>query len=365
MKPQEYLKRNLKEVVLSLPEPHAVDTIDSVGLGGVFLNRSEAFYLPSPRVMDAISKQRSLVNRYPDGMCVSLRHKLTDYVGHGITPEQIIIGNGSDGLIELLVKTFVAPQDEVIVPEPSFFVYDHGVWLMGGNLITDGRVGAAGGFQIDTDRLLESVTERTRLIFLANPNNPTGTTIDRAAIETILREAKCMVVVDECYFEMYGKTVIDLIDTYGNLIILRSLSKSFALAGLRVGYCLSNAEVISALNRADQTFPVNRFAQAGAFAALEDVEYMRANVAEVQRLRTILAEELSALGFRVYPSAANFLLVNWGQVFSTNPATMLEKQRIYVADFHEKQKLETCFRVAIGTLEENRILVEALRQALV
>ena len=361
MKSQNYLKKNLRKNILSLPEPHpSIYYTDQVEGADIFLNRSEAFFPPSPKVVEALSENASLANRYPDSACTALRHKLAQYVETGMTPEQIIVGNGSDGLIELLVKTFVNPQEEVIVPAPSFFVYVHATQLMGGNLVEQGRTGAAEGFEIDTDEVLKNVTDDTRLIFLANPNNPTGNTIDRTKIETILREVECMVVLDECYYEVSGETVLDLVETYGNLIILRSLSKGFGLAGLRVGYCISNREIISFLNRADQTFPVNRFALVAAEAALEDLAYRDACIAELKSERSALVKGLSALGFHVYPSAANFLLVNWGQTLSTNPVTRLQEARVFVADFHSKPGLEHCFRTGVSNSVENQTFLDAL-----
>ena len=291
MNPHDFLKKNLRRNILSLPEPHpSIYYTDQVEGEDIFLNRSEAFFPPSPKVVEALSEHANLANRYPDSACTALRHKLAQYVETGITPENIIIGNGSDGLIELLVKTFVNPQEEVIIPAPSFFVYVHATQLMGGTLVEGGRTGASEGFDIDTYALLDSVTDDTRLIFLANPNNPTGNTVDRTELETILREVACMVVVDECYYEVSGETVLDLVETHGNLIILRSLSKAFGLAGLRVGYCISNREIISYLNRADQTFPVNRFALVAAETALEDLAYRDACIAELKSQRTCLSE---------------------------------------------------------------------------
>jgi histidinol-phosphate aminotransferase len=361
MNPHDFLKKNLRRNILSLPEPHpSIYYTDQVEGEDIFLNRSEAFFPPSPKVVEALSGHANLANRYPDSACTALRHKLAQYVETGITPENIIIGNGSDGLIELLVKTFVNPQEEVIIPAPSFFVYVHATQLMGGTLVEGGRTGASEGFDIDTYALLDSVTDDTRLIFLANPNNPTGNTVDRTELETILRAVECMVVVDECYYEVSGETVLDLVETHGNLIILRSLSKAFGLAGLRVGYCISNREIISYLNRADQTFPVNRFALVAAETALEDLAYRDACITELKSQRTALENALSALGFHVYPSAANFLLVNWGQTLSVNPVAQLQEARVFVADFHSKPGLANCFRTAVGNSVENRMFLDAL-----
>jgi histidinol-phosphate aminotransferase len=169
-----------------------------------------------------------------------------------------------------------------------------------------------------------------------------------------------MVVVDECYYEICGKTVVDLIHEFSNLVVLRSLSKSFALAGLRVGYCISNADVIAFLQRGDQTFTVNRLALIAAESALEDLEYMQRNIAETQRERDILGKGFSELGFLVYPSEANFLLINWEQVSSSNPVDRLKERKIFVSDFHGKQGLQACFRTAVGSPEENRALLHTV-----
>lgn len=346
----------------------AIRTLTSKSAGpakddqAIRLDKGELPYPPSPRVVDAIAKAASTCNRYPAVLGGVLRDKLATYTG--AKPEQIILSNGSDDLIELIIKVFVQPGQQVLLPIPTFFVYGHATQVMGGVPVLVQR---SPDFGLDVEAIVAKVTSDTKVLYIANPNNPTANLVARDTLIEVLNRVNCMVVVDECYFELCQTTIADLVDTYPNLIVLRSLSKSFGLAGLRIGYAIANAPVVDYLYRAAQLFPVNKVAIAAGIAALEDQTYIQANIQRVLAEKPQLQQSISALGFKVYPSDTNFLLVDTQplKLPSNLLVKALQDQNIWVADFGSKPGLaDHYFRTAIGTPNENQALLKGLATVL-
>jgi histidinol-phosphate aminotransferase len=323
------------------------------------LDKGELPYPPSPKVIEAIAQAAGGINRYPETLGGSLRPSLAQYTGKSI--EQIVIGNGSDDLIELIIKVFVQPQEEVLLPIPTFFVYEFATKVCGGIPV---RVKRTESFDLDVDEVINKISDRTKVIFIANPNNPTANLISRQSLVAILEKAHCIVVVDECYYEFSRETVADLVDDFSNLIVLRSLSKSFGLAGLRIGYAIAQAPIIDYLYRAAQLFPVNQLAIAAANAALNDLDYVKANIQKIEQSKHYLTTELQKLGFNVYPSTTNFLFIGTQGlgITSAELVQFLQQQRIWVADFGLKQGLDAHhFRTAIGTEQDNCHFLSTLK----
>ncbi|MGD1913135.1 MAG: histidinol-phosphate transaminase [Rivularia sp. (in: cyanobacteria)] len=328
----------------------------------IYLDRNELPLPPSPHVIQAIADTAATVNRYPDTLGEPLRKVLAEYAG--VSEKEIIIGNGSDDLIELVAKVFIAPQKEVLIPNPTFLVYSLVTQIMGGNPIVIKRTD---NFDLNIQEIIDKVTLATKVIFIANPNNPTGNLVDRDDILKIVNSVDCLVVVDECYYEMSQETVADLVNQYDNLLVLRSFSKSFGLAGLRLGYGMANEKLIDYLYRATQIFPVNRLALAAGIAALEDLDYVYANVKRICIERENLRQNLVKMGFTVYPSVTNFLFVNTKPlgILSSKLVQALRNQNIWVKDFGYKLGLDGYyFRIAIGTPDENQKLQVALAEAI-
>lgn len=328
------------------------------GSGAIRLDKGELPYPPSPQVSQALNQAIASLNRYPEVMGGELRAAIAEYAG--VAPEQVVVGNGSDDLIELLLKVLVRPGDEVILPTPTFFVYSLAAQVVGGQPIAVPRLA---NFDLDLDAIWQRITPRTKVLFLANPNNPTANAIAPETIVQLLERVQCAVVVDECYYEFCGETVVDLIARYPHLIVLRSFSKSFGLAGIRLGYAIAKAAIADYLYRAAQLFATNSLALVAARAALDDLPYIRANIEQILQERSRLAAGLEQLGFCVYPSATNFLFVGTEPVGATSLeiARSLAEQQIFVADFGLKQGLGPYFfRTAVGTPEENRQLLAAL-----
>ncbi|GAA6619937.1 histidinol-phosphate transaminase [Scytonema sp. NUACC26] len=330
------------------------------GNDAIRLDKGELPYPPSPYVIEAIADALKTINRYPEILGGTLREALAKYTG--AKEQQIFIGNGSDDLIELIAKVFVKPGEEVIIPVPTFFVYFLSTQVVNGNPIVVHRTT---DFGLDVEAIVQKVTPKTMVLFIANPNNPTANLIPRETIQEILERVKCMVVVDECYYEICHETVADFVDRYPNLIILRSLSKSFGLAGLRVGYGIANETVVDYLYRAAQMFSVNRLAIVGAIAALEDMEYVHSNIKQICQDREYLAKELENLGFFVCPSATNFLLVHTKPlgIPSRDLVKALQTRNIFVQDFGLKPGLDTYyFRTSVGTPDENQTLLIQIKE---
>ncbi|MCL5669001.1 MAG: histidinol-phosphate transaminase, partial [Gammaproteobacteria bacterium] len=227
---------------------------------------------PSPRAVEAVRAALPELARYPDGAGFELKQALSHK--HGVASEQITLGNGSNDILELIARAFVTPEHEVIFSEHSFAVYPIVTQAVG----AAARVAPACNFGHDLDAMHSLINDRTRVIFIANPNNPTGTWLERESLEAFVRAVPqhALVVIDEAYYEYAADTETRYPDTlpwvarYPNLIVTRTFSKAYGLAGLRAGYSVSHGEVADMLNRVRQPFNVNSLAQAAALAALED-----------------------------------------------------------------------------------------------
>jgi histidinol-phosphate aminotransferase len=326
--------------------------------GEIRLDRNEQAVPPSPRVQEAIRQAASMAHRYPGSGSPDLRAAIAKY--NNVDPEQVVVGNGSDELIELVARAFLSNGDEVIIPAPSFFYYGNATRSVGGVNIYAAR---KPDFTLDLDAIFAAVTPRTKVLYVANPNNPTGTPATRAELVEILDRSDFLVVIDECYYEFLGETIVDLLPKYPHLMIMRSFSKAFGLAGLRIGYSMASPTFCDHLMRVAQSYSVNRIAQAAAQAAIEDAEAARQKIRLVCEQRVLLATALAGLGYRVAKSATNFLLVSSAPLNRTSSAVTahLKRSSIYVADFAGYSGLDsTWFRVTIGRPEENQALLSAL-----
>lgn len=350
------MDKSIRSIVHSLPSKQASSTKSD---RAIRLDKGEFPYPPSPQVISAIQAAASGINRYPEVLTNPLRQAIADY--NQVELNQIFAGNGSDDLIELVLKICIEPGDEVILPVPTFFVYGAATQMLGGVTISVAR---KADFGLDVGAILAAITSRTKLIFIANPNNPTANLVDKAALIELLEQANCLVVVDECYFEICQTTIAAEIGQYSNLIVLRSLSKGFGLAGLRLGYGITNPQMTDYLYRVAQIFPVNQLATAAGIAALADLNYVEAKLAEIRQERQQLAAAMQALGLKVYRSDTNFLLIRcaaWS-ISSAALVFQLAQQEIFVADFGGKPGLDDHhLRVAIGTPAENQIFLAALQ----
>ncbi len=329
--------------------------------GAIKLASNENPLPPSPAVLRALREALGSLNRYPDGSGFYLREAVAKR--HGVSADQVLLGNGSNELIELLLRVFLRPGEEVIMPTPSFVVYP---------LITQG----AGGvkvevplkeWRLDLESMVRAITERTRLVFLANPNNPTGTIVTTDEVRQFMGEVpeRVVVVFDEAYYEFaQGLDFPDSLAYLGEdrkVVILRTFSKIAGLAGLRIGYGLAAAECVGLLNRIRQPFNVNSLAQVAALAALEDEEHMTRSIALVERGKQDLYREFEALGLTYVPTRANFILVLVPDSASLYQALLREGVIVRpMGGFG----LGGALRITIGTPDENTRLIAAIRRVL-
>ena len=317
---------------------------------------------PSDRVQKAIIAALSSLDRYPDGSGFYLRQALAKK--HGVMPDQVVLGNGSNELIELLVRSFLRPGDEAVVPHPSFVVYPMIVQAAGGVRV----MVMLKDFRLDLDAMARAITPMTKIVFVANPNNPTATIVTRDEVEHFMSRVpeRTIVVFDEAYIEFaMGPDFPDALSYVKQgrkLVVLRTFSKSASLAGLRVGYGIADADAIALMNRIRQPFNVNSLAQVAALAALDDEVHILECVRMIEAGRHFLYDEFKRIGLQYVPSRANFILVDVGR----NAADIYQKllhQGVIVRPM-TPFGLETALRITVGTPEENRTLVKALRVVL-
>jgi histidinol-phosphate aminotransferase len=317
---------------------------------------------PSDRVQKAIIAALSSLDRYPDGSGFYLRQALAKK--HGVMPDQVVLGNGSNELIELLVRSFLRPGDEAVVPHPSFVVYPMIVQAAGGVRV----MVMLKDFRLDLDAMARAITPMTKIVFVANPNNPTATIVTRDEVEHFMSRVpeRTIVVFDEAYIEFaMGPDFPDTLSYVKQgrkLVVLRTFSKAASLAGLRVGYGIADADAIALMNRIRQPFNVNSLAQVAALAALDDEVHILECVRMIEAGRHFLYDEFKRIGLQYVPSRANFILVDVGR----NAADIYQKllhQGVIVRPM-TPFGLETALRITVGTPEENRTLVKALRVVL-
>jgi len=316
---------------------------------------------PSPRAVEAAHAALAQVQRYPDGAAQRLRQAIADF--HGVDSSEVVHGNGSNELIELIVRTFTVPGDEIVFGQPSFSMYP--VVAMAQN-VTFTRVPTTNDLVHDLQAMARVVCPRTKVVLIDNPNNPTGTYVPRAALEEFLQAVprETIVVLDEAYFEYasapdYPNGLL-LRHLHPRIVVLRTFSKAYGLAGLRVGYGIGAPELMGYLDRLRAPFNVGVPSQEAAIAALSDSEHLNRTVASNEEQRARLFERLGALCARVYPSQANFILVDFGRDAAEIDEGLLSRGVIV----RRIPGLDTCLRVTVGTERENDRFLEALREAL-
>lgn len=317
---------------------------------------------PSPKALAAMQSVLATLHLYPDGSAYDLKAALAATLG--LESGHLVLGNGSNEVLELVAHAFLAPGDEVVVSQYCFAVYPIITALMGARLVI---VPALRGFEADIPAMLRAITSRTKAVFLANPNNPTGTLTSREDISLLLAEVPpdVLLVLDEAYVEFLADPADLLPLVRGgiqeNLLLTRTFSKIFGLAGLRLGYGIGSPNLIAVLEKVRQPFNINSVAQAGAVAALQDAEHIRRTRMNNQRGLEYLSRECQRLGLETVPSHANFLLVNVGDGMAVFAA--LQKRGVITRPMSSYQ-LPTWLRVTVGTPAENERFVVALRAVL-
>ncbi|HCN82340.1 MAG TPA: histidinol-phosphate transaminase [Sphingobacteriaceae bacterium] len=300
----------------------------------------------------------SSYNRYPDPLQLEVKQKISTI--KGVPPRNIFLGNGSDEAIDILFRSFCRPGiDNVIILPPTYGMYEVSANI---NDIAIRRVPLTQDFQLNLEGIAEAIDENTKLIFICSPNNPTGNSIDRTAIETILANFEGLVVIDEAYINYSRqKTFIQELTEYSNLVILHTLSKAWGLAGLRLGMAFASEEIIEIFNKVKPPYNINQASQKLALEALSNIEQVNNWTKQTIAERDKLTADLEPLNFvlHIYPSDANFILVK-----TSDPRkiyTYLVEQGIIVRDRSKVELCEGCLRITIGTPAENQDLINSLR----
>ncbi|MEO8182014.1 MAG: histidinol-phosphate transaminase [Deltaproteobacteria bacterium] len=315
---------------------------------------------PSPLALEAARAELGKVHRYPESEAPSLRNALAQHLG--VSAEEIVVGNGSNELLELLVRTFCSGDQRVIFAEPSFVVYRlaclaHGVQF---------TEVALDGYTHDLPAMARAVSPGTRLVFIANPNNPTGTHVGREALSTFLEAVPpdVMVVLDEAYAE-YADAAdypdgLEFRQRHPNTIVVRTFSKIYGLAGLRLGYAVMPRELAGYVHRVRAPFNVSSIAQAAGVAALRDREHVERSRALNLTEKSFMQQRLEAFGLRVVPSQANFVLVN----VARPAAAVYEALLTHGVIVRALPPLPSMLRISLGTRAENERCLAALQAVL-
>jgi len=338
------LRKNIKELV-----PYSSARDEFKGEASVFLDANENSY-GSP-----LSQS---YNRYPDPLQWKVKKRLSEI--KGVPAQNIFLGNGSDEAIDILFRAFCNPgTDNVITLPPTYGMYEVSANI---NDVEVRKVMLRPDYQLNMEGIAEAIDDHTKIIFICSPNNPTGNSIDRQDIETILANFNGLVVIDEAYINYSRqKTFIQELTEYSNLVILQTLSKAWGLAGLRIGMAFASEEIIEVFNKVKPPYNINEASQELALEALQNVDQINSWIKETVAEREKLIAELSQLQcvIKIYPSDANFILVK-----TTNPRGIykhLVDQGIIVRDRSKVELCEGSLRITIGTPEENKILLNALK----
>ena len=315
----------------------------------------------SPTVLPQIVNQFSRINRYPDGACFYLKKALANFLN--IDEKFLIFGNGSDELIDVLIKTFVDFNQEIITANTTFLEYKVSSQVNRRKIIEV----PLKDFKFDLGAIAKKISKKTKMIFIANPNNPTGTYLNNEEVVRFLINIPkgIITVFDEAYFEFvdaddFPQLMKFIVDK--NVILLRTFSKIYGLAGLRLGYGIANEEFISVLNRVRQPFNVNSIAQAAGIAALKDQKFVKFVQDKNVEGRKFLYEEFKKIGLEFIPTQANFILVNLKRDGVATTRNLIKKGLI-IRDM-EQYGLKNYVRITIGKKEENKFLIRELRRIL-
>lgn len=336
-----------------------------LGIGDIVkLASNESPIGPSPKIFSQINDNIDAVRLYPDAAHFYLRERLAKE--NGVSPEEIIVGNGSNEVLEFLVRTFCVPGDNIVSCAVAFIAYRisakiRGVEYREGKLRED--------LKADLDSMLEACDERTKVVFLPNPNNPTGTYVGEQELRAFLekmRERKCIVVLDSAYFEYVTAedyaNPIALYKEFPNIVVTRTFSKAYGMGGMRVGYGIAHPDVITAMWKVKMPFNVTSFSLNAALIALDDIEHLQKSVAINSQGMQQCEEAYKQMGLRTWPSQGNFVLVDFGRDPIPIYSALLKEGLITrpVIGFG----LKTHLRITIGTEKQNEKLFAGLKKVL-
>ena len=356
---------------MNLPKPKKINAEKYVAGLSLFkqkivkikLSANESALGPSPRAIKEFNKVSRNLKRYPDSEGVFLRRVLANKFK--LDPKRIILGSGSDQIFELICKSFLTKKDEVIVPEFSFIIYRLYSKVYGAKVKYAKEI----NFRISIDNILSKVTKKTKIVFLANPNNPTGTTISKKELLRLRKKLRSniLLVVDDAYFEYVKKkdylSGLNLFSNSKNVIITRTFSKIYGLAGLRIGWGYGPKNLIYALNKVKPPFNINRAALFAAAASIRDVKWLNKEIKHVNRWVKIFYNNFKKLQIETNISYGNFLLVNFNKIRANAKKIFLKlaKDGILVRKM-DVYNIKNSLRITIGNNSENKKFINSLRK---
>jgi len=360
----EHVREEVKKLSNYIPGKPINEVKKEYGLSKVIkLASNENPLEVSTNVQETIIKECKRINRYPDGASRKLVNKLAEKLD--ISEDMITLGNGSDGLLKVIAETFLAQNDEVIISYPSFVEYNFVSQLMGCQIT---RVWTR-NYQQNITGIRDAITAKTKLIFLANPDNPTGTIITKSKLDELLLNNKAsdvIVIIDEAYHEYVQNNnypdSLDYVKAGYPVIVLRTLSKAYGLAGLRLGYAITTPEVKAMLMKVRDPFNVNHIAEMAGIAALNDDEFFHESINNNKREKEYLYQELERLNLNYVPSESNFILIDTG-MDSLKLFTELMKKGVIIRP-GKLLGYNRHIRVSIGTHEENEEFIRVLELTL-
>ncbi|MBW2975580.1 histidinol-phosphate transaminase [Candidatus Woesearchaeota archaeon] len=312
----------------------------------------------SPKVLSAVRNiTGEEIASYPE--YGRFKARLADFLK--VKPGQVMITNATDEAIMVLMKAYIDKGDEVILPVPTFAMFKFYAQIREAKIT---EILYEEDFRFPAKQVLNAINKKTRLVVLCNPNNPTGSLIDRKDIISITEKAlenNSLVLVDEAYYQYSKAECLDLVERYDNLVIIRTFSKAYGMGGLRLGYAVSNKEIIKNLLKVCSPYSVNVVSMAAAKAAMEDTDFVKSYVKEVKRAKKIIYEEMDKLKIKTYPTSANFLIAKFPKRAKEVEEKLREKG-ILVRNRSSDIMLKDCIRIGIGTVRQTRELVNALKE---
>ena len=342
---EKLIRENIKKLT-----PYSSARSEFKGEASVFLDANE-----NPFGSPLLTKS---FNRYPDPLQWKVKFELAKI--KGVPAENIFIGNGSDEVIDLANRIFCNPgKDNVIICPPTYGMYEVSANI---NDVEIKKVSLTNDFQLDVEGILEATDENTKLLFICSPNNPTGNNMNRGDIEILLNNFPGLIIIDEAYINFSRqKTFIQELTEYPNLIVMQTLSKAWGMAGLRLGLAFASLDIIDLFNKVKPPYNINASSQQLTLEALKNTVQVNEWIKEIVDQRNSIKQELYLFSFveKIYESDANFLLVKVEDADSLYQ--YLRNKKIVVRDRSKEVLCENCIRITIGTMEENKVLLEALK----
>ena len=363
MEPEKLARKGILNLAAYIPGKGIEEVEKEFGVKRwVKLASNENLLGPSPKAVAAIRKELSSIHFYPEGPCTLLRHALAQKFS--LPEESLVVSNGADNLILMVANAFVDEGDEVVMADPTFPVYTNVTQIMGGTPV---RLREK-DFKHDLPAMLEKINSKTKLVFICNPNNPSGTIVSQKALEDFLSRlpGRVILVLDEAYCDFVEDpghpNGLEYVKAGRQLIVLRTFSKVYGLAGLRLGFAAGREDLVNCLYQVRDPFPVHRLAQVAGVAALEDQEHERKSILLVHEGRRYLYRELDKMGLYYVPSQANFVLIDFGRDSREVFQALLGEGVIIRPGF--VWKYETFARVTVGRMGDNRRFIKALKKVL-